>query len=115
MTSPRVAATVGEWFTSIEPAPPQALAGQLTLLIADDASRPVSDVPEVCLRIAEEHLQRLLASGATSRASAIDLLAVDALVTYAFEAAASDASKIEARTIVAMQRIGALAGEAHNA
>ncbi|MEP6764490.1 MAG: hypothetical protein ABJB66_09280 [Gemmatimonadaceae bacterium] len=112
MTRSEAALTVGDWFTSVEPAPPRALAAQLQTMIAADASRPASEVPEICLRVAEEHLQRLLTSGSTSRATAMDLLAVDALVTYAFEAAAGDASQIEARTKNAMSRIGTLAGQA---
>lgn len=81
-------------------------------MIATDAGQPASEVPDVFLRAAEEHLRRLLASGSTSRATAMDLLAVDALVTYAFEAAAGDASEIDARAKDAMSRIGLLAGQA---
>ena len=81
-------------------------------MIATDAGRPASEVPEVCLRAAEDYLQKLLASGSTSRETAMDLLAVDALVTYAFQAAAGDPAQIEARTKSAMTRIGILAGQA---
>lgn len=111
MLHSQAAQTVGDWLSSVEPAPPPALAAQLKAMIATDAVRPVSEVPEVCLRAAENHLRKLLASGSTSRETAMDLLAVDALVTYAFEAAAGDASQIEARTKNAMSRIGLLAGQ----
>ena len=112
MPHSRAVQTVGEWFTSIEPAPPRALAALLRAMIASDVDLPATQVPEVCLRVAENHLQLLLASGSTSRATAIDLLAVDALITYAFEAAAGDAAQIEARAQQAMSRIGLLAGHA---
>ncbi|MEP6780750.1 MAG: hypothetical protein ABJC26_12725 [Gemmatimonadaceae bacterium] len=112
MPHSHAALTVGDWFAAVEPAPPRALAERLKAMIATDAGRPVAEVPEVCLRAAENHLRKLLASGSTSRATAIDLLAVDALVTYAFESAAGDATQIEARTKGAMSRIGLIAGQA---
>ncbi|MDQ6612837.1 MAG: hypothetical protein M3Y64_10420 [Gemmatimonadota bacterium] len=71
--------------------------------------QPADEVPQVCLRVAEEQLQLLLASGSTSRATALDLLSVDALVTYAFEAAAANGQSIEACASHAMARIAMLA------
>lgn len=103
--------TVGEWFKAVEPAPPRVLAEQLKTMVSNYAARPASEVPEVCLQVAEQQLRLLLASGSTSRATALDLLSVDALVTYAFEAAAQDAMTIEARASSAMTRIAALAIE----
>jgi hypothetical protein len=50
----------------------------------------------------------LLASGSTSRATALDLLAVDALVTYAFQAGADDPARLEERAARAMARIALL-------
>lgn len=72
------------------------------------ATRPVADVPDVCLEAGERLLASLLHSGSTSRATALDLLAVDSLVTFAFQAAADDPSRIEPRAAAAMRRIAAL-------
>ena len=51
----------------------------------------------------------LLRSGCLTRHAGLDLLAVDALVTYVFEAAADDPQQLDARTESAMARISALA------
>ncbi|MFN5580921.1 hypothetical protein [Gemmatimonas sp.] len=80
----------------------------MSVLLAGAASRPVREVPEACLEAGEELLDALLASGSTSRASALDLLAIDALVTYAFQAAADDPARLEERAAQAMARIAAL-------
>lgn len=100
--------TVGEWLASVDPAPPPALRQRLLSLVAEDADRPVVDVPDVCLAAGERVLESLLVSGATSRETALDLLAVDSLVTYAFQAAADDPTRIEERAARAMARISAL-------
>lgn len=101
-------ATVGEWLARLEPAPPPALATELQRLLAQYAALPVSDVPEVCLETGENLLAELMSSGSTERASALTLLTVDALVTYAFEAASYDGFRLESRAATAMQRIAAL-------
>lgn len=105
------AATVGEWFSQLEPAPPPALALELKRLLTLHAGRPVADVTEVCLETGEGLLKELMSSGSTERGTALTLLSVDALVTYAFEAASYDAGRIDSRAANAMQRISAL-GEA---
>jgi len=102
-------ATVGEWFANLQPPPPPALAEELRRLLGNDAGRPVGDVPEVCLATGERMLGELMQSGSTERATALTLLAVDSLVTYAFEAAANDPERIEARAANAMKRIAELA------
>lgn len=106
VTAPAV--TVGEWMARLEPAPPAALHQRLCELVAPSAHRPVAEVPEACLEAGEQLLDALLASGSTTRATALDLLAVDSLVTYAFQAAADDPSRLEARAAQAMARIASL-------
>ncbi|WP_461411942.1 hypothetical protein [Gemmatimonas sp.] len=101
-------ATVGAWMAGLDPAPPPALHTRLCDLISSSAARPVAEVTEACLEAGERLLDDLLTSGTTSRATALDLLAVDALITYAFQAAADDPSRLEARAAHAMARIAAL-------
>lgn len=101
-------ATVGAWMAQLHPAPPAALHARLCDLVSSSASRPVAEVAEACLEAGERLLDDLLTSGTTSRATALDLLAVDALVTYAFQAAADDPLRLEARAARAMSRIAAL-------
>jgi len=103
--------TVGEWLAALQPAPPSALADRLRLALTPFAAEPLDRVPEACLDAGEQLLDELLATGSTTRGSALDLLAVDALVTYAFQAAADAPERLEARAARAMARIAALPGE----
>ena len=107
-TSVSAPATVGEWFANLQPPPPRALADELRKLLVHEAARPVGDVPEVCLATGEKMLGELMQSGSTQRATALTLLAVDSLVTYAFEAASDDPERLETRAANAMKRIAEL-------
>ena len=102
-------ATVGAWFANLQPPPPLALADELRKLLSHEADRPVGDVPEVCLATGEKMLSELMKSGSTERATALTLLAVDSLVTYAFEAASDDPERLDSRAANAMKRIAELA------
>ena len=95
-----IVTTVGGWFEALMPAPPEGLRVRLATLLRPFAHLPVQQVPEACLD----------ASGSTSRATALDLLAVDALITYAFQAAADEPALIDVRTARALARIAALPG-----
>ena len=100
--------TVGGWFDALNPAPPEGLRVRLAALLQPFAHLPVQQVPEVCLDAGEQLLDALLASGSTSRETALDLLAVDALITYAFQAAADEPSLMDARAARALASIAAL-------
>ena len=80
-------------------------------MLAMTAAVGGTDVPiaEALLASAEGAMAALLSDGCLTRESALDLLAVDALVTYAFEAAASDPSLIHDRARRALADIAALA------
>ena len=64
---------------------------------------------EELLGAAREAMATLLQDGCLTRPSALDLLAVDALVTYAFEAAADEPERIDARAHQALASIAAVA------
>ncbi len=102
--------TVGGWFDALTPAPPEGLRVRLSALLEPFAHLPVRQVPEACLDAGEQLLDALLASGSTSRTTALDLLAVDALVTYAFQAAADEPELMDTRAARALARIAALPG-----
>jgi hypothetical protein len=68
-----------------------------------------ADTPESFLAAGEWLLKQLLSGDCTSRDCALDLLAADALVTYAFELAANDPSRIGERAQHATVRLAALA------
>jgi len=63
---------------------------------------------ESVLATAESLLADLLALGCAQRDRALDLLAVDALVTYAFESAAESPETLSARATSAMTEIARL-------
>lgn len=100
--------TVGAWLQALQPPPPPALAARLADLLAPHLAEPAARVPDVCLDVGEQLLDELLSSGSTSRGTALDLLSVDALITYAFQAAADVPEELEARAAKAMACIAAL-------
>ncbi len=67
-------------------------------------SNPAPTAPEV-LEAAERLLDRVLRTDCESRASALELLTVDALMTRALEIAAKDPSLLEEFPEQAMRRI----------
>ena len=67
------------------------------------------ETAESYLAAGELLLTGLLSADCTSRDCALDLLTADALVTYAFELAADDPSRITERAQRAMARLAALA------
>jgi hypothetical protein len=100
--------TLGAWLDARRPAPPAALRARIGGALGDELHRPSPDVGETFLAAAERLVRTLLDDGATSRESAIDLLAADALVTYAFEAASERPAELSRRAGAAMARIARL-------
>ena len=72
------------------------------------ASADGDDLTEALTSAAERTLRSLLRVKATDRAGALDLLAADALVTYAFEAAADAPEELERRATEAMRRLSTI-------
>lgn len=66
-------------------------------------------VSDALLDASATAMAEVLRGGCLTRQAGLDLLAVDALVTYAFEAAADDPEQLVARTSAALSRIAALA------
>lgn len=102
--------TVGEWLEARTPAPPPALRARLRQQLGAALEDDVREAPSRFLAAGERLVASLLASGSTTRDSALDLLAADALVTYAFEAASESPADLADRAAEAMVRIAALAG-----
>jgi hypothetical protein len=73
------------------------------------AEADAGDAPAACIDSAVVVLARVLAQKPSHRESAFDLLAADALVTYAFEAAAESPARLEEQAADAMVRLAALA------
>ncbi len=89
---------------------PELLARRVAQLLADAGGD--GDAVARHIAAAEHTVARLLRDQSTSRASALDLLAADALATYAFELAADDPDAIPELAARAMARFAALAAAA---
>jgi hypothetical protein len=101
--------TVGEWLSARTPAPPAPLAARLRSVLGTRLNDRSSNAHEAVLATAESLLAELLALDCAGRDRALDLLAVDAMVTYAFEAAAEYPDTLSARATAAMAAIATLA------
>ena len=96
------------WLDARRPIPPAALRQRIDAAHGLDLHADAEDAAETLLAAGERLVRSLLVEEATSRESAIDLLAADALVTYAFEAASERPIDLSTRAAVAMARIAAL-------
>lgn len=104
--------TVGDWLDTRRPAPPPALGAELRRALGPALGADASTVRDASLAAAESLLAEALAAGCGDRAQAVVLLAADALVTYAFEAAADEPEALGERAAAAVRRLAALAATA---
>jgi hypothetical protein len=95
--------TVRDWLARVTPAPPAELATAIRRALPDQPEDPTADE---LLTAAERLLDKVLRTDCEARASAMDLLAVDALVTHALLRASEDPSMREDFTQEAMRRLG---------
>jgi hypothetical protein len=100
--------TLAAWLDARRPVPPAALRARIDAALALDLHADAGDAADTLLAAGERLVRSLLVEDATSRDSALDLLAADALVTYAFEAASERPADLSARAATAMTRIAAL-------
>lgn len=100
-----------EWLGQRSPTPPGDLTARIEQTLGSRCDEEASRAPELCISAAEELLRELLARPSSGRESALDLLTVDALVTYAFEAASGEPESLAERADNAMARFAAVARE----
>lgn len=100
--------TIADWLTTRVPAPPPQLTERVLAALGAARDDDVAWTAERCLEAAERVVGGLLREGRTGRDSAAELLAADALVTYAFEAASDDPAALPDRARSAMRRLAAL-------
>jgi len=105
-------ATVGGWLASRMPAPPDLLRSRIMIALGAAAERDVADTEGVCLEAAERVLSGLFLDGSGERHEAADLLAADALVTYALEFAAESPAAFGERATRAIERFAHLHDDA---
>ncbi|HTK50948.1 MAG TPA: hypothetical protein VL308_03605 [Gemmatimonadaceae bacterium] len=104
MTAP---APLSAWIRGRSPAPPPHLLSRIEAMAAT-APRAAATA-DTLLDVAAAAMADVLRDGCLTRSAALDLLAVDALVTYAVEAAADDPQHLDERSGGTMARIAALA------
>ena len=85
--------------------PPPRLTQRIDEVLGVRGDDSCTQASAHCVAAAEELLRDLLTRPSAGRESALDLLTVDALVTYAFEAAATDARTLPLRADEAMARL----------
>ncbi|MGH7625369.1 MAG: hypothetical protein ACREOJ_08625 [Gemmatimonadaceae bacterium] len=101
--------TIAEWLNDHDALAPPALRARVREALGSSLERDAAALPDAALAASAELLRHWLAADERARAGALELLAADALVTYAFEAAADAPGLLPARARRAMQRIAALA------
>ena len=106
MTTP-----AGAWVSAHAEQPPAALRARLDAILDGDTAEASGPVVPALLDAGRRLLATILESGSTRRDAALDLLTADALVTYAFEAAAGDPGSLDARAAAAMRAIAAVVDE----
>jgi hypothetical protein len=100
-----------DWLRQRTPTPPADLLARVQETLGARCDEDAGHASELCVAAAEELLRELLARPSTGRDSALDLLTVDALATYAFEAASREPELLAARADDAMARFAATARE----
>jgi hypothetical protein len=79
--------TTPDWLSHIDPPPPEELVTAMRNAVQDSSENPTADE---LLAAAERVLDKVLRTDCETRASAIDLLTVDALMTEALIVATKD-------------------------
>lgn len=101
--------TIRDWLAHREPSPPRVLRERVEALALSLAAANEVDTASSLLAAAEAALAQLAQRAPDDRATALDLLAIDALVTYAFEYAADTPDAIPTLSARAMSRLSAVA------
>src|SRR5687767_3046785 len=97
--------TLDAWLQSRVPLPPPALAKRIREALAATDIAPGAPTAEALLDAGEKLLATLLGADHLTRNGALDLLTADALVTYAFEASATEPDRMQERAANAMTRL----------
>jgi|SRR5687768_3799551 len=103
MSEHRPAIALRDWLADRTPAPPRALADRLASIVGDESCGTTGEIP---MRLVL-HAEQLIRNLGHDRSAAGDLLAADALVTYALEAAADECADLPAVAQHAMRALAA--------
>ena len=100
--------TIGAWLRERAPAPPQ-LTARVAHALRDRVDAPMEEAADALVDSAERLLAEVIERPSAGRETALDLLTVDALVTYAFEAASARPETLATEASTAMRRLARLA------
>ncbi len=101
--------TLQSWLDARLPEAPTALRERIAALVAEHPEWESLPRQQALLAASELLMKEALAAAPKDRDAALALLAGDACVTYAFEAAADEPSSLRSLADEAMQRIARLA------
>jgi hypothetical protein len=101
--------TLQSWLDARLPEAPAALRGRIASLVAEHPEWEAMPRQQALLAASELLMKEVLAAAPKDRDAALSLLAGDACVTYAFEAAADAPASLGPLANEAMQRIARLA------
>lgn len=101
--------TVREWLRQRTPTAPPDLLARVHETLGSRCDTDAAHASAVCVDAADELLREVLTRPSTGRETALDLLTVDALATYAFEAASDNPESLHERAEAAMARFAAVA------
>jgi hypothetical protein len=100
--------TVADWLRERDPAPPARLIARIETALGVRAAEPATNATEIFLESCEALLADVAARLSPGRESALELLAADALATYALEAASDSPATFEVQAHDAMKRLAAI-------
>ena len=105
--------TIREWLSARASAAPSALNSRILEIVGRQAELPATGATTVFIEAARDTLQRLVDDEQYGRDGALDLLAADALMTYAYEHAAERASAavLETMALSGASRVATLTAE----
>jgi hypothetical protein len=95
--------SVSDWLARVTPQPPEELRAAIRTAMPETPDDPT---PDELLTAAERLLDKVLRTDCEARSSAMDLLAVDALVTHALLRANEDPDTRDGFPADAMRRLG---------
>ena len=102
--------TVGDWLAQRTPVAPEALRQRVAFQLSDSLGASASSASEACASAGVRVVESLISTECSQRQNAIDLLAADALVTYAIESAAEHSPDFAAEMDRLVARVAAVAG-----
>jgi len=101
--------TAEKWLAARTPRPPANLAAALRSAVAATVADNTTPVSRRLIGAAGSLLSRVVEAGCAERSGALDLLTLDALLSYAMEAASGSAAECECAATDALDVIGAAA------